>query len=139
MFKMGAKIDRRVPKSRLVRHSGLPEPPLVVLNVACWSIGLLLECSGARFSMISSIWDPFCGWFWIVFWYIWGSDTLQLPHNFDKSQGRACSNFNVFMYAVSIILTYFKQNPGSGVLEFLIFLNTCFKTKHAMHTDILDF
>ena len=41
MFRRGAKIDRRAPKSRPVRHSGLPEPPLVVLNVACWSVGLL--------------------------------------------------------------------------------------------------
>ena len=107
MFRMGAKMDRRVPKSRPVRHSGHPEPPLVALNVACWSIRLLLECSGVRFSMISSIWDPFCGWFWVVFWYIWGSDTLQFSHNFDKGQCRACSNFNVFPFADSVILTYF--------------------------------
>ena len=95
-----------------------------MLNIACWSIRLLPECSAVRFSRISSIWDPFCGWFWVVFWYILGSDTLQFPHNFDKSQGRACSNFNVLPLADSVILTYFKQNPGSEVLEVpLVVLN----------------
>ena len=52
-------------------------------------------------------------WFWVVSWYVLGSDTLQFPHNFDKSQGRACATFNVFPFADSVILTYFKQNPGS--------------------------
>ena len=36
-------------------------------------------------------------WFWVVFWYILGSDPLQFPYNFYKSQGRACSIFNVFL------------------------------------------
>ena len=105
VFKMGAKIDRRVPKSRPVRHSGRTSP----CGVECcmlvnWApAGMLWGAIFDDFIDFGSIFR----WFWVVFWYILGSDTLQFPHHFDKSQGRACSNFHVFPFADSVILTYF--------------------------------